>query len=139
MIYNTFGNKIILRLDPGEEICESILEVAEKEHISLAEITGIGAVNDLTIGAFDVACKEYHANHFTGYYEVVSLIGTLTTKEGKPYLHVHMSAGDINGAMVGGHLNKAVISATAEIVITLISGEVTREYNDAVGLNLMIP
>lgn len=34
-------------------------------------------------------------------------------------------------------MNKAVISATAEIVVTLLEGEIDREYSEAVGLNLV--
>ena len=65
------------------------------------------------------------------------MTGTLTRQEGKPYLHVHLSAGDKDGKVFGGHLNSANVSATAEIVVSLIPGSVEREFSDAIGLNLM--
>lgn len=40
------------------------------------------------------------------------------------------------GEVFGGHLNKAVISATCEMVITVINGSVDRSFSDSVGLNL---
>lgn len=40
------------------------------------------------------------------------------------------------GEVFGGHLNKAVISATCEMVITVINGNVDRSFSDSVGLNL---
>ena len=137
MEYKAFDNKIILRLDPGEEICNSLLELAERENIMLADISGLGAVNDFTVGVFYPDEKEYHSNHFRGNYEIVSLTGTLTRKSEKPYIHVHMSAGDAKGNVVGGHLNSALISATAEIVITVINGYVSREFSNEIGLNLI--
>lgn len=137
MEYKRFNDRIILRLDPGEEICESLLQLAAKEDIALAEISGLGALNQFVTGVFDTSEKKYYANSFDGKFEITSLTGTLTRQAGKPYLHVHMSAGDSAGRVYGGHLNKAVISATAEIVIDLISGEVDRQFNEEIGLNLL--
>lgn len=136
MEYRKFQNKIIVRMDKGEEILEKVREVAEKEKIKLADISALGAVSEFTVGVFDTEAKEYHANEFKGSFEIVSLTGTINTMNDEFYCHLHMSAGNEKGQVFGGHLNRAIISATCEMVITLIEGRVDRRFEEKVGLNL---
>ena len=136
MDYKRFGDKIIVRIDKGEEILDEIKALAEKEHIVLASVSALGAVNDLTVGVFNTAEKKYYSNHFQGAYEIVSLTGTISTMDGKFYAHMHMSVGNDKGEVFGGHLNRAVVSATCEMVVTVIDGTVDRRFDEEVGLNL---
>ncbi len=136
MEYRRFGDTLIVRIDRDEEIVEQVRAVAEKEKIRLASVEALGAVNDFTIGVFDTVEKKYYANHFRGAYEIVSLTGTISTMNGEFYQHLHMSAGDMKGNVFGGHLNSAIVSATCEMVIRVIDGEVDRLYSEEVGLNL---
>lgn len=136
MEYRKLQNKIIVRMDKGEEILEKVREVAEKEKIKLADISALGAVSEFTVGVFDTEAKEYHANEFKGSFEIVSLTGTINTMNDEFYCHLHMSAGNEKGQVFGGHLNRAIISATCEMVITLIDGRVDRRFEKEVGLNL---
>ncbi len=136
MQYKRFDDKIIARIDKGEEIITALGAICAEQNIKLAQISAIGAVGEFTVGVFNTREKQYKANSFVGDFEIVSLGGTVTTKDGSFYAHLHMSAGDGSGKVFGGHLNRAVVSATCEMVINIIHGEVEREYNGDVGLNL---
>ena len=136
MEYRKFGNTIVVRIDKGEEILEQIRKLAEQEKIQLASISALGAVGDFTVGVFRTAEKKYQANHFTGDFEIVSLTGTINTMNGGFYSHLHMSAGNKQGQVFGGHLNRAVVSATCERIVQLIDGRVDRRVDPETGLNL---
>jgi predicted DNA-binding protein with PD1-like motif len=137
MEYQRFENTLLVRLDRGEEIVDSMRRLAAAEDIRLAHVSALGAVDDFTVGVYDVGTWKYHPLSFTGQHEITSLFGTINTMDGAFYCHIHMTAGNITGAVVGGHLNRAVISATAELVVTVTDGTVDRVKDEAVtGLNL---
>ena len=137
MEYRKFKSTIIARIDKGEEVLDKIKEIAEKENIKLASINALGAINDFTVGVFNVDEKKYYANDFKGNFEIVSLTGTINTMNDEFYAHIHLSAGNENGEVYGGHLNRAITSATCEMVINIIDGRVDREFNENIGLNLL--
>lgn len=136
MDYRRFGHTVVMRIDRGEEILAQLKVMAIAENIRLASVRALGAVGDFTVGVFKTGEKKYYANHFAGDYEIVSLTGTISTLNGEYYAHLHMSAGDEQGRVVGGHLNEAIVSATCEMIVEVIDGAVDRAFNEDVGLNL---
>jgi predicted DNA-binding protein with PD1-like motif len=70
-------------------------------------------------------------------FEITSLIGNITTKEEEVYLHLHINFSNDRNNVFGGHLVRAIISATGEIFIHKINGQVEREFNEEIGLNLL--
>lgn len=136
MEYKRFDKTIIARIDKNEEILEKVKEIALKENIKLAAISALGAVGNFTVGVFKTDEKKYYANSFQGDFEIVSLTGTINTMNDEFYSHLHMSAGDSEGKVFGGHLNKAIVSATCEMVINIIDGKVDRYHDEEIGLNL---
>lgn len=137
MKYQRFEQTIIVRMDKGEDIVEQVKNVALKEKLKLASISALGAINEFTVGVFKTKEKKYYANEFKGDFEIVSLTGTINTMNDEYYSHMHLSAGNDQGQVFGGHLNKAIVSATCEMVIQIINGEVDRYFDEEVGLNLL--
>ena len=136
MEYKRFGDALFARIDKGEEIFEQVKEIAIKEKIRLASVQAIGAVGEFTAGVFDTKEKKFCPNNFNGSFEIVSLSGTIDTMQGEFYCHLHMSAANVNGEVFGGHLSRAVVSATCEMIIREASGSLDRRHSEEVGLNL---
>lgn len=136
MEYRRFNQTIIARMDKGEEILQNLQIICEKEQIKLASVSALGAVGEFTVGLFDTEKKKYQSATKAGDFEIVSLTGTVNTMDGNYYAHIHMSVGDRNYQVFGGHLNRAVVSGTCEMVIQIIDGTVDRIYDEEVGLNV---
>ena len=137
MEYKRQRNTIIVRVDKGEDIIKELLSLSEKENILFASISGLGAVNDIELGIFDTSAKKYRSKRLIGDFEITSLVGSLSRKDHKPYIHVHMSVGNVlTNEFFGGHLNKAIVGATTEIVLNVVELVVEREFVEEIGLNL---
>lgn len=137
MKYKVLKDIIVARIDKGEEIVESIKDICIKEDISLGKINAIGAVNKVKIGLFETSNKKYHSTVLTGDFEITSLSGTITEKDEKPYLHLHINLADSSFKTFGGHLNEAYVSATCELTIQIMDGKVDRKFSEEIGLNLL--
>lgn len=138
MNYKNYGSTIVVSLDKGDEIAKSLLAVAEREKCAFASITGIGATDDFETGVFDLEKGNYNRTRYSGNHEINALVGNLTTKDGKPYLHAHITCTGKDGTVVGGHLFEGTISLTGEIFMQVIDGIVDRKYDEAIGINKIV-
>lgn len=136
MDYRRSGNTYIIRMDRGEEVIEKLTEVIRKEDIRLAHVEAIGACDYIKVGLYDVIEQKYHSKEFSGPMEITSLLGNITRKDGEPYIHLHINAGDEDCHVVGGHLNVCRIAATCEMFVTVLDGEVGRVIDERIGLNV---
>ncbi len=136
MEYKRFENTIILRMDRGEEILETLKTVALKENIKLASVSAIGACDHFVAGVYSIPEQKYYKNEFNGVFEITALVGNINTMNGEYYAHLHITCADEKCNCLGGHLNEARISATCEMVINIIEGNVDRVKNPDTGINV---
>ena len=136
MEFRRFDNAYVIRMDRDEEVMETLTALCEREGIRLASVEAIGAVDRAVVGLYDVDKKVFHRKEFQEPMELTSLLGTVTEKDGKPYLHLHATLCDANMQTRGGHVNELHISATCEMVLRLLPGSVGRRPDEATGLNL---
>lgn len=66
MDYKRFDDTILVRMDRGEEILEQVKAVALKEQVTLASVQALGAINDFTVGVYNVAEKKVLCERFQG-------------------------------------------------------------------------
>lgn len=131
-----FGNKYLIRLDRGEEIVSSLKLICINNKIEFGFFSAIGATNEVTVGLFDTKQKKYHSTTLEDDFEITSLNGNITTMNGEIYLHCHINLADKEHRSFGGHLNKAIVSATCEMILEKIDGNLNRIYDPDTQLNL---
>ena len=106
-------------MESGDEAMSCLQTFVEKERISAAQFTAIGALSDAKLNYFDWEQKKYLPIPVNEQVEVASLIGDVAlSPEGKPALHVHVVLGRRDGSAVAGHLQKGYVRPTLEIIVT---------------------
>ena len=136
MEYRRFGDTCIVRMDRGEEILATLKALCEQEDIRLAQVDALGAVDHAAVSVYDVPTKTFFKKEFDEPMEISNLCGTVSRKEGEVYLHLHVTLCDKNLNAHGGHALELRVSATCEMVVRVIPGQVGRRMDETIGLNL---
>lgn len=127
----------ILKLELGEEIIDSVAVFCKKENITSGYFFGIGAVSKIKLSSYKLESKEYISQIFNEPLEIASLSGNIATLDKEIKLHCHGVFGKRDFTSVAGHLDEAIVSVTAEIIITPLDQELTRKFDSNIGLNLL--
>jgi len=100
-----------LRLRPKEDLKQELRKFVQTHHIKAGcVLSGIGSLEQAVIRF----ANQPEASLLTGYFEIISLSGTLSIHG----LHLHIAIADANGQVLGGHLSDgSIINTTAEIVL----------------------
>lgn len=127
-------------LDAGDEAFACISRFANDHAISAASITAIGAFQAATVGFFDIETKTYLDIPVDEQSEVLSLIGDIAEgDDGRASLHLHAVLGLRDGSTKGGHLLKATVRPTLEVIVTEMPGHLRRRKVEALGIALLKP
>jgi len=100
----TLGKVYAVVFYKGDEALSGLTGFVIQHKIQDAHFTGIGAVSGATLAWLDPAKKIYHRIPVTEQAEILSLIGDVTTFNGKPMVHMHAVLGKSDGTPIGGHV-----------------------------------
>ncbi|WP_229379866.1 PPC domain-containing DNA-binding protein [Fibrella forsythiae] len=126
-------NTISIRLRPGQDLKEELERLVREQRIDAGLI--LTCVGSLTDASLRLANQE-KATTYLGHFEIVSLVGTLSTNGS----HVHLSVSDSTGRTIGGHLMAGNrIYTTVELVIGLLPAVTyTREPDPTFGYRELV-
>jgi len=133
------NNTYIVRLEKGEEILSSLTKFCEENKIYSGSVSGIGGADEVTLKYYDLIQKKYLEKRFNEgiNYEIIALNGNISRLDGKPFIHMHITLGDPQYKVFGGHLGSAKISITAEIYINVVDTAIDRKFDEGFQLNFL--
>jgi predicted DNA-binding protein with PD1-like motif len=127
-------------LDTGDEVMETLQSFVERERITAAQFTAIGALSDVILMYFDWQKKSYLRIPVREQVEVASLIGDVAeSPSGGPALHIHLVVGKRDGSAMAGHLGEAHVRPTLEVILTESPNHLRKVKDTETGLALIHP
>ncbi len=134
------GRVILLRLDEGEDVLESLESLASKEHIESGIFFVIGSLKEgsLVSGAkTDEPPVIPFWQRIRKNHEILG-IGNIFQTEGKPKIHLHAAAARGDKVRLGCLREKSKVFLVEEIIIfELLGMEAIREKDQRTGLFLL--
>lgn len=129
---------IVGKVEPDEDLIDSIIKMIEIYNIKSGLINCIGALKKFNLGYFDFDSKKYLRKEFDMFVELVSCMGNISFKDGEPIVHLHVSIGTKDYTMLGGHLfQPSIVSITGEVYIFEIDKKLNRAEDPQFGLSLL--
>jgi len=127
----------IVKMNTGEELRDKLEKFCIENNIKTAWINALGSSEELELAYYNISNKEYETKIFNERLEIVSVVGNIALKDGKPFTHIHGTFSRPSMEVIGGHINKCVISATCEVAIWPSEEIMERKYDEFTGLNLI--
>lgn len=133
------GYNWLVKLEKGEELTKSLVEIVKKENIKTGWVYGIGAASSAEIGIYDLAKKDYKWQKLDKDLEILGLQGNISYIDNEPAIHLHGSFSNESMQAFGGHIKELTVSVTCEIFIHnwFSQDSITRSLDKETGLNLL--
>jgi predicted DNA-binding protein with PD1-like motif len=127
-------------LDKGSELLDGLAEVCRTHRVRAAEVRAIGSLEQVVLTEYDQRARQLRPHRrFDAQFEIVSLQGNISEKDGKLNVHakVSLSRERDNGIeLVGGQIQSGRVFAV-EFVIDAFDDLILRRSPDAqTGLSL---
>ena len=116
----THGSDVFVRIDPGERLVESLAAVATRSEFPAAAIvSGVGMLNGIELGFFDIGLDDYRCKMFDGVFDLSVILGNIVRRDGIYVPHVHAVFNNSAHATYSGHVMEATCHITTEVFLSV--------------------
>ncbi len=105
----------------GDEIVSGLTDLMLKHNIKSGYVTGLGGLSGALLAFGDPKVNAFRKIPITDKCELVSLVGDIAERDGKPYVHLHAVVAFADGSTKAGHVMEAHVAPIAEISVVATS------------------
>jgi uncharacterized protein len=127
-----------LIFDTGDELATGLSRFAAEQKLAGSSFKAIGAFSSVKLAWFNWQTRKYQPSVVLDeQVELLSLVGDIALKEGKPQVHAHVVIGKSDGTAHGGHLMEAHVRPTCEVILTESPEHMQKQIDPESGLALI--
>lgn len=142
IIFTTGGRKgdmamLMGKLAHQADLIEALTGAAGTHGVKAGTVQVVGALRKAKLGFYDQWRKTYRELPFERPMEIVSGMGNVSLRDGKPFIHLHLALSDDEGKVFGGHaLGGCTVFAAEFTIMPLPGAEPVRVFDETTGLYL---
>jgi len=130
------SDHFLVSLARGDDVVASITKACADRDVGHAWVQGMGAIEQVTVGAYSFESRTYVREDLPGGWELLSLNANFGWADGEPVLHPHVVISDMQNQVRGGHLFAAKVHVTLEVIVWTGAERLERVLNEDIGLKL---
>jgi uncharacterized protein len=134
----------VVVMDKGDDAAEELARFARDNAVTGAGLSAVGACREATLAYFDREEMTYQDIPVTEQAEVLSMLGDIAVQSAQtssgpdePAVHAHAVLGLRNGSTVGGHVRRAIVWPTLEVLVTESPAHLHKRVDAETGLALI--
>ncbi len=108
---------VMIRLQDGEQLPDVLLQLGTR---GAAIVAGVGMLRNVVLGYWDGA--RYVEEPLDEPVELLSFQGNIGDLDDRPVVHAHVVVGRQDLSALGGHLLRATVHNTVELVLLALPG-----------------
>ncbi len=137
----TFPTSVIVtRLQPGEELVQSVADLAARLNVRGGLVMAIGGLRSVELGVYKEGKYDVESFDAAGSetIELTSAIGSVAVGEdGRPSVHIHATVSLPDHKSAAGHLLRGVASPLVEVFIVGLDATLRRPLDPSIGLSAL--
>ena len=130
-------NPLLTRLPKGADLLEAVTALCKEHGITRGWIQAFGALEQAVLGSYLQHERHYVTLCVDEPVEVLNGVGSVSLKDGEPFVHLHLSLSRMDGSGIGGHAMAGNRVFVVEVLILPLEGPpLERQFDPETGLQL---
>jgi hypothetical protein len=129
----------VLVFQTGDEVTSILKSFAKEQNLNAGRFTAVGGFSEATLGYFVWDKREYEPIPIDEQVEVLSVLGDIAQDGDSPVVHAHVTVGHRGGRVSGGHLLRAIVRPTLEVMLDELPAELQKSIDPAAHIPLIDP
>jgi len=123
----------------GDEVTSLLERFAIDQKVNAARFTAVGGFVEATLGYFVWEERRYEPIPIDEQVEVLSVLGDIALDGDDPIVHAHVTVGHRGGRVSGGHLLRAIVRPTLEVMLDELPAHLQKSLDPAAHIPLIDP
>lgn len=121
----------------GDEVIEELTGWCRAKGVTAARFTGVGALSSAVVAWLDWDQQRYREIPVDEQVELLALSGDVAEQDGQASIHAHVVLGKRDGSAWGGHLLKAQVRPTVELILDIVPSHLRKQPDRESGIPLI--